>query len=942
MKEKFLSARRPRAVPDGTAVTTAESTVPDAAIATVLAERYGAEATSMYRLGGEVDLNQAVLCQDGLRLVVKVAPPGTDLAHLRWQHELLRSLAQVADVPPVPAVLPALDGSDIVLARWDGELRPVRVHTWLPGRTLAELSRHSPDLLRDWGRAAGQLVNALPADAAPERRAATHHWEALRAVDALRSVHGSVTDRAALANVDTIMTWFAEQLGAVGEQLPHQVVHQDLNDFNVLAQAGVDGRHRLSGVLDFTDAIHTARVSELAIAVAYAMLRKPEPLLAAAEVVRGYCEVATLTDAELRILYPMATARLCVNATTWTARAPRNGAYARARMEHTWPTISRLAQLPPTLAHEWFCTAADRASAAPADALAAVFAASAEHRRAATFVGAHLAPLSPPQRRRTESGSPATLRLGIDLVRHEDAPEPPLDGAVEVREPGMLILRHGGAIPFWSRWCDVDTPSADGPTVRVCVFTDLEAARLAPRDAIPWTSAAAWRRIAPDPAPLFGLDPTDDQAAARTRAQQLRGAHFARSQRSYYDTPPRLVGSRDVWLYDDRGLAYLDAINNVSHVGHANPRVVEAAHAQAQTLNTNSRFVYDGIGDYASRLAGLLPDPLEVVFLVCTGSEANDLALRIARQVTGREGVLVIDGAYHGNTTAVTAISPNRYKGPGGTGAPPTTHEVVQPNRYRGPHGYDDPDAGTRYAADVARVTHRLAAEGRPPAAFIAESLMGTAGAIIHPPGYLAEAFQAVRSVGGLCISDEVQVGFGRLGSDFWGFQAHGVVPDIVTMGKPIGNGHPMAAVITTRAIAEAFDTGMKYFNTFGGNPVSCAIGMAVLDEIDSRGLQGHAAAVGDYFLDRLRALQSDHPLIGDVRGHGLYLGIELVTDPVTRHPAGEQARYLSERMKDEGVLVYPTGAGDNVLKIKPPMTFTREHVDVFADTLDAVLSREW
>ena len=242
-----------------------------------------------------------------------------------------------------------------------------------------------------------------------------------------------------------------------------------------------------------------------------------------------------------------------------------------------------------------------------------------------------------------------------------------------------------------------------------------------------------------------------------------------------------------------------------------------------------------------------------MVFLVCTGSEANDLALRIARQVTGRTDVMVIDGAYHGNTAAVMGISPNRYKGPGGRGAPPTTHEVVRPDRYRGPFGADDPEAGRKYAAEVATVAQRLLDEGRPPAAFIAESLMGTAGNIVFPDGYLRGAFEATRAVGGLCISDEVQVGVGRLGSHFWGFQVQGVVPDIVTMGKPLGNGHPIAAVVTTREIADAFDDGVKYFNTFGGNPVSCAIGTTVLDIVQGDGLQDRAAEVGEYFLRSLR-----------------------------------------------------------------------------------------
>jgi 4-aminobutyrate aminotransferase-like enzyme len=366
--------------------------------------------------------------------------------------------------------------------------------------------------------------------------------------------------------------------------------------------------------------------------------------------------------------------------------------------------------------------------------------------------------------------------------------------------------------------------------------------------------------------------------------------------------------------------------------------VVDAMTRQMRRLNTNSRFVYEEMATYADRLASLLPDPLEVVFLVCTGSEANDLALRIAREVTGREHVVVIDGAYHGNTTAVTAISPNRYNGPGGAGTPTNTHEVLQPNMYRGRHA-DDPAAGHRYAAHVGHVVDQLVGDGTPPAAFFAESLMGTAGQIVHPEAYLAESFAHVRRTGGLCVSDEVQVGFGRLGSGFWGFELGGVVPDIVTMGKPMGNGHPVAALVTTREIADAFDTGMKYFNTFGGNPVSCAAAGAVLDIIEDEHLQTRALTIGARLKADLVALATRHECIGDVRGEGLYIGVELVDDRESKAPATALTSAVCERMRERGVVVYPNGDLGNVLKIKPPMVITGSDIDRFVEQLDLSLA---
>jgi 4-aminobutyrate aminotransferase-like enzyme len=477
-----------------------------------------------------------------------------------------------------------------------------------------------------------------------------------------------------------------------------------------------------------------------------------------------------------------------------------------------------------------------------------------------------------------------------------------------------------------------------GPRVQVQVHHTARTATWPPPRAVPPSARQVWSRLSPDPGRLLGFTESHAAVPAVDDVVSVRRRHIARSQRNYYRTPMNLVRGRDVWFHDEDGLAYLDSLNNVTHVGHAEPRVTAAATRQLRKLNTNSRFVYPQIASYVQKLVATLPDPLEVVFLVCTGSEANDLALRIARQVTGRQHIVNIDGAYHGNTGVVTGISPNRYKGPGGAGAPATTHEVVIPDRYRSTYGYDDPDAGAKYARDAAAVIERISADGRAPAAFIAESLMGSGGNIVFPDGYLDGVFTAARRAGALCVSDEVQVGVGRLGP-WWGFELQGVVPDIVTMGKPLGNGHPLAAVVTTREIADAFDTGMKYFNTFGGNPVSCAIGEAVLDIVEQDGLRENAVSVGGYFAESLRELQRRQPLIGDVRAEGLYLGVELVRDRTTKVPATEQAFMVTELMKERGVIVFPNGVHDNVLKIKPPMTFRREHVDLYVDALDEVLS---
>jgi 4-aminobutyrate aminotransferase-like enzyme len=337
-------------------------------------------------------------------------------------------------------------------------------------------------------------------------------------------------------------------------------------------------------------------------------------------------------------------------------------------------------------------------------------------------------------------------------------------------------------------------------------------------------------------------------------------------------------------------------------------------------------------------LTSTLPAPLRVCWFTNSGSEANELALRLARTYTRQRDVIVLDAAYHGNTTLLTDISPYKFNGPGGTGASEWVHTAPLPDLYRGVHRREDPDAGTKYAADVAEIAARVVAAGRGVAAFIAEGAPSVGGQILLPKGYLRDVYAAVRAAGGVCIADEVQTGLGRLGTDFWAFESQGVVPDIVVAGKPLGNGHPLGAVITTPEIAAAFDNGMEYFNTFGGNTVSCAIGLAVLDVLRDEDLQAHALTVGHRLLDGLRALSRTHEIIGDVRGSGLFLGAELVRDRDTLAPASAEAAFVVNRMRERGVLVGTDGPLHNVVKIRPPMPFDDADADRLLETFDAAL----
>jgi 4-aminobutyrate aminotransferase-like enzyme len=419
-----------------------------------------------------------------------------------------------------------------------------------------------------------------------------------------------------------------------------------------------------------------------------------------------------------------------------------------------------------------------------------------------------------------------------------------------------------------------------------------------------------------------------------------------------YRRPVHVVRGAMQYLFDDTGRRYLDGYNNVPHVGHCHPRVVDAAARQMRALNTNTRYLHEHLAQYAERLAATLPQPLQVCYFVSSGSEANELALRLARAHTRRRDLIVLDAAYHGNTTTLVDISPYKFNGPGGEGKPSWVHVLPLPRRQTrtaglNPHETrtttltpDRPAAGAaaEYANAVSTVLEHMRSAGAAPCGFIAESCPSVAGQIMLPPGYLAEVYRHVREAGGVCIADEVQTAYGRIGTHGYGFESQGVVPDIVAMGKPIGNGHPIGAVVTTPEIAASFDNGMEFFSTFGGNTVSCAVGLAVLDVMRDEQLQQNALEVGTQLFEGLTSLMTRHPLIGDVRGSGLFLGVELVRDHTTLEPAAAEATYVVDRMRELGILLGTDGPHHNVVKIRPPMPFTREDGEVLAAVLDRVL----
>jgi len=565
--------------------------------------------------------------------------------------------------------------------------------------------------------------------------------------------------------------------------------------------------------------------------------------------------------------------------------------------------------------------------------------------------------------------SARTFHLGVDLWQSVGAPvHAPLAGVIELFNDNavyldygpVVILRHETdqghsfftlyghlakkSLTLWQvgkrvaageliGWMGDESENVGWPPhLHFQLITDLcgmgiDIYGVAPRDEV-----SLWRSISPNPNLILRISEGTDAHSTITgdSIERDRGSILSRNLSLNFSRPLHIVRGEGAYLYDEKGRAFLDMVNNVAHVGHCHPRVVEAGLRQMRTLNTNTRFLHQGITEYARSLISTLPDPLSVIFFVNSGSEANDLAIRLARAHTKRKSAIALRHGYHGHTEAVIEISPYKFLGKGGLGKPSHIRVAELPDPYRGL--YRGEDATSRYLRQLDEVIGSLNDEV---GAFFAESIVSTAGQIVLPDGYLASAFNAIRSSGGVCVSDEVQIGLGRVGDHFWGFDLHGVIPDIVTMGKPLGNGHPLAAVATTPEIAASFNNGMEYFNTFGGNPVSAAIGQAVFDVVEDEGLQRNALRIGRYLQDGVRRLAKDHPIIGDVRGHGLFIGVELIHDLDT--PATSEVADLMEFALARGVMLSCDGPANNVLKIKPPMVISKKDVDLFLDVF-----QEW
>jgi 4-aminobutyrate aminotransferase-like enzyme/Ser/Thr protein kinase RdoA (MazF antagonist) len=572
-----------------------------------------------------------------------------------------------------------------------------------------------------------------------------------------------------------------------------------------------------------------------------------------------------------------------------------------------------------------------------------------------------------------------TVHLGIDFWDKENTPVHALfDGEVadfsyngnDKDYGGVIILKHkvdknlvfytlyghlskrsianlkiGKKIKKGKKIAELGNPSENGnwtPHLHFQIMLDLLGyEKDFPGVALP-SKINVWSSICPDPNLLFKNEHLiTNEINSNSELINYRKKHLGKSLSISYKKPLKILRGERQYLLDDLGQRYLDTVNNVAHLGHEHPKVVKAGQRQMAVLNTNTRYLHENILDFAKELLATLPKELSVLHFVNSGSEANELALRMAQAVTHQKDVIALEIGYHGNTSGCIAVSSYKFDGKGGKGKPENTHIVPLPDSFRGKYQGDKSETGALYAAHVTEAIEEIQAKGRNVSAFLAESIVSCGGQIDLPDNYLTMAYDAVRKAGGVCIADEVQVGFGRVGKHFWGFELQNVVPDIVTMGKPIGNGHPLAAVACTEAVALAFANGMEFFNTFGGNPVSCAIGLEVLKVIKEEKLQENAFRIGELLKTEFRKLQKKFPLIGDVRGEGLFLGFELIElqtnanhsnhNNQTNHssdkiPATDKTAYLANRMKEHGVLISVDGPQNNVIKVKPPMCFDEEN----------------
>lgn len=960
-----------------------------------LASRLYGITGSAVELGSNQDRNFSLDAHEG-RFLLKVLGVGARDEDLALQDEAFDELARAG--VPVPRARPGLDGSTIQHATLGGVDVSVRLLDFLEGFSLVDSAYLSPAVVAELGRLSAKVALGLQAVAAqaPDRGL---QWDLRRAADVIHGLGPSVRDSrretVVRASSDALL-----RLETVMGALRTQLIHGDVTDDNVVCRNDASGRAFPFGVIDFGDLAESWLVAELAVTVSSLLHHSRSSLTTVLPAIRAFHEILPLRDEEIRALWPLVVLRgaVLVASGEHQVRLEADNDYASDRVDAEWRIFSAATSVDPVVAELMIreaigaklattdppeaeapnpstvrfplvegiatdqCYTLDYSTTSPLMDDGAWLVPDAEWLHARSALTTHRVAMAPYGTPRLTRATPlsdveqATWPTVTDLyVAAGVAVAAPYDADISASGPHSILVSAPGDQAHQVLHIEGITSAFEGRIVagsRLGValdqFEGIARLRVQNRSEsdvavaafVAPSQAAAWSTLVPNPEPLLGITPQPAPPDAEAE-QSRRAAFFPAAQERYYENPPLIERGWREHLIDTRGRVYLDMVNNVAGVGHSDPRLTAAVSNQLRLLNTNSRFLYRALADLCERLVERAPAPeLDTVLLVNSGTEAVDLAIRLAQLYTGRSLVVSLREAYHGWSMAADAVTTSAYDNPTALeNRPEWVHVVEAPNSYRGSHRGVE---AAQYAREFESEIDALSLSGKPIGAFLCEPILGNAGGVLLPDGYLRSAYDTVRAHGGVCIADEVQVGYGRLGDHFWGVEQQGVVPDIITIAKAMGNGYPLGAVITRREIAEALQNEGHFFSSAGGSPVSCAAGIAVLDILEQDGLQENARDVGGYLATRLRELAERHPLIGTVHGLGLYLGVELVRDRETREPADAETAAICERLLSLGVIVQPTSERQNVLKIKPPLCLTKEDAAFFVKCLDEVLTDGW
>ena len=976
-------------------------------------------------LPGEIDANFKIKVEGKNQYILKISPENTDENELDFQQSILAFLADKNTSLITPKIVLDKNNQAISVISLDAKTTlKVRLLTWIDGRIWSSVNPQLNDLRFSLGEKAGEITKALQGFHHPKAER-IFDWDIAQGLWTKKHVHLFKPEEKEL------VSYFLNTLESVQNkysELRKSVIHNDANDNNILV-SDILFNPKVTAIIDFGDAVKTQIINDLAVACAYAIMDKNDPLDAALPIVKGYHTAFALEDKELEFLYVLIAVRLIISVTKSAINKIENpeNEYLVISEKPAWNLLKKWYKVSADFAHFSFRNACEF-NAHPNQeklenwakqhtfSLTQLF--PTIHRKeihhldlsvSSPFVGhqndfnnldlfqfkieqlqkevptkilagGYLEPRNLYTSTEYDTignygNQSRTIHIGVDFWLPENTPVHALfDGEVVIVENdigdkeygGLVVLKHQqNDFCFYTLYGHNSAQSVLKHKLGAIIKKGAQVAALAnypengnwaphlhfeitlslldyktdfPGVAY-FNQIEVWKSLCPDPNLLFKLkgfkenliDVSEDILTDRKK-------HLGKSLSLQYQKPLHIVKGANQYLIDAFGRKYLDTVNNVAHVGHENFNVVKAGQHQMALLNTNTRYLHENITTLAKELLKTLPKELSVLHFVNSGSEANELAIRMIKACTNSDEIIASEHGYHGNTNGTIHISSYKFDGKGGKGKPKNTHIFPIPDAFRGK--FRGENSGEKYAQEVQLLIDEIQQQNKKVGGFIIEPIISCGGQVELPSGFLQEAYQKVRKAGGLCVSDEVQTGIGRMGKTFWGFQLHNVIPDIVTIGKPLGNGHPIAAVACTEEVAQKFANGMEFFNTFGGNPVSCAIATEVLREIKREKLRENALEVGEYLKSELQKLSEEFPIIGDVRGQGLFLGIELVDKQI--HPLAEKTDYVINRMKYFGILMSSDGPDHNVIKIKPPLTFTIKNAKEVIFYLQTVFAEDF